>query len=115
MTRAAARDLRTLGIPRERVSIVARTHDEEGVLAEAAGASPGSEIEDSVMQHVGELYEQCAVRFQWQRGDMITLDNMLVCHARDPHVGARKICVALGEMITAAEVETLAAAAHASK
>jgi alpha-ketoglutarate-dependent taurine dioxygenase len=74
----------------------------------------GSEIEDSVMQHVGELYEQCAVRFQWQRGDMITLDNMLVCHARDPHVGARKICVALGEMITAAEVETLAAVAHAS-
>ena len=74
----------------------------------------GSEIEDSVMQHVGELYQQCAVRFQWQRGDMITLDNMLVCHARDPHVGARKICVALGEMITAAEVETLAAAAHAS-
>jgi hypothetical protein len=44
---AAARDLRGLGIPRERVSIVARSHDEEGALATAAGASPGSEIEDS--------------------------------------------------------------------
>ena len=43
----AARALRTLGIPRERVSIVARRHDEEGVVADAAGASPGSEIEDS--------------------------------------------------------------------
>ena len=44
---AAARDLRGLGIARERVSVVARSHDEEGALADAAGASPGSEIEDS--------------------------------------------------------------------
>jgi hypothetical protein len=53
---AAARDLRGLGIPRERVSIVARSHDEEGVLADAAGASPGSEIEDSrAASRLGEL------------------------------------------------------------
>jgi hypothetical protein len=53
---AAARDLRALGIPRERVSIVARTHDEEGDVAEAAGASPGSEIEDSPSaSRLGEL------------------------------------------------------------
>jgi alpha-ketoglutarate-dependent taurine dioxygenase len=71
----------------------------------------GSEIEDAVMEHVGQVYEQCAVRFQWQKGDMIALDNMLVCHARDPHVGARKICVAMGEMITADEVAKLANAA----
>jgi hypothetical protein len=44
---AAARELRAMGVPRERVSIVARSHQEEGSLAEAAGASPGSEIEDS--------------------------------------------------------------------
>lgn len=43
----AARRLRELGHPRERVSIVARTHDEEGVIADASGASPGAEIEDS--------------------------------------------------------------------
>jgi alpha-ketoglutarate-dependent taurine dioxygenase len=64
----------------------------------------GSEIEDSVMEHVGEVYEQNAVRFQWQTGDMVTLDNMLVAHARDPFVGERKILVALGDMITDAEV-----------
>ncbi len=67
----------------------------------------GTEIEDPVMEHVGRVYEQCAVRFQWQKGDMITVDNMLVCHARDPHMGARKICVAMGEMITAKEVAAL--------
>src|SRR4051812_24127873 len=53
---AAARELRTLGIPRERVSIVARTHDEEGALARSSGASPGSEIEDSrAASRLGEL------------------------------------------------------------
>lgn len=53
---AAARELRALGIPRERVSIVARTHDEEGALANASGASPGSEIEDSrPASRLGEL------------------------------------------------------------
>ena len=53
---AAARDLRGLGIPRERVSIVTRSHDEEGALAEASGASPGSEIEDSrAASRLGEL------------------------------------------------------------
>jgi alpha-ketoglutarate-dependent taurine dioxygenase len=72
----------------------------------------GTEIEDSVMEHVGQVYEQCAVRFQWQKGDMITVDNMLVCHARDPHVGARKICVAMGEMITAKDAAALAQAAR---
>jgi hypothetical protein len=52
----AARELRTLGIPRARVSIVARRHDEEGVVADAAGASPGSEIEDSrPASRLGEL------------------------------------------------------------
>jgi hypothetical protein len=53
---AAARALRALGVPQTRVSVVARTHDEEGVIARAAGASPGSEIEDSPMAaRLGEL------------------------------------------------------------
>ena len=52
----AARELRALGIPQERVSIVARSHDEEGSLADASGGSPGSEIEDSrVAARLGEL------------------------------------------------------------
>jgi hypothetical protein len=53
---AAARALRALGIPPERVSIVARSHDEEGALARVADASPGSEIEDSrIAGRLGEL------------------------------------------------------------
>ena len=52
----AARALRDLGVSRERVSIVARSHDEEGAVAAAADASPGSEIEDSApASRLGEL------------------------------------------------------------
>lgn len=52
----AARELRTLGVPAQRVSIVARSHDEEGELARAADATPGSEIEDSrPASRLGEL------------------------------------------------------------
>ena len=65
----------------------------------------GTPIEDSVMDHVGEVYERNAVRFQWQRGDLVSLDNMLVAHARDPYVGPRKIVVALGDMVDGNEID----------
>ncbi|WP_085690367.1 MULTISPECIES: non-ribosomal peptide synthetase [unclassified Pseudomonas] len=58
----------------------------------------GTPIEDEVMQRIGDLYEECAVRFDWQKGDVILLDNMLVAHARDPFEGPRKIVVAMGDM-----------------
>jgi hypothetical protein len=52
----AARELRTMGVPHERVSIVARSHDEEGLVARASGASPGSELEDSATAaRIGEI------------------------------------------------------------
>jgi hypothetical protein len=56
---AAARDLRALGVPPAHVSVVTRSHDEEGALARAADASPGSEIEDSrPASRLGELSAQ---------------------------------------------------------
>lgn len=52
----AARRLRALGVPSDRVSIVARTHDEEETVARMADASPGSELEDSLTgSRLGEL------------------------------------------------------------
>jgi alpha-ketoglutarate-dependent taurine dioxygenase len=70
----------------------------------------GSVIEESVMDHVGETLEKTAVRFQWQQGDLIMLDNMLTAHARDPYVGARKIVVAMGNMVNAREIQLAASA-----
>jgi hypothetical protein len=52
----AARAARNLGVNREHLSIVARTHDLEGAISEDAGVSPGAEIEDSrVAGMLGEL------------------------------------------------------------
>ena len=65
----------------------------------------GSPIDDAVMDHVGEIYESNAVRFQWRQGDLICLDNMLTAHARDPYIGPRKIVVALGDMVHATDLE----------
>ncbi|RZL08351.1 MAG: amino acid adenylation domain-containing protein, partial [Rubrivivax sp.] len=58
----------------------------------------GSRIDDDTMAVIGEAYEACAVRFQWQQGDVIMLDNMIAAHARDPYEGSRKIVVAMGAM-----------------
>ncbi|MBP0618992.1 non-ribosomal peptide synthetase [Cupriavidus consociatus] len=58
----------------------------------------GTPIPDEAMALIGELYEACAVRFDWQHGDVVMLDNMLAAHARDPYEGPRKIVVAMGDM-----------------
>ena len=56
---AAARALHAVGITREQISVVARSHDEEGALAEQMDATPGADIEDSRPAAVlGELGAQ---------------------------------------------------------
>jgi amino acid adenylation domain-containing protein len=62
----------------------------------------GGVIDEATTAAIREAYARCAVRFPWQAGDLILLDNMLVAHARDPFVGPRKIFVAMGEMVDAA-------------
>lgn len=57
------------------------------------------------MARIGDLYEACAVRFDWRKGDVILLDNMLVAHARDPFEGPRKIVVAMGDMYERSALE----------
>lgn len=64
----------------------------------------GSRIEDSVMEEVGGVYRECAVEFPWQPGDVLMLNNMLVAHSRNPYEGARKIVVAMGEMINQSDI-----------
>lgn len=53
---SAVRGLREAGLGRDDLSIVARSHEDEGRLAEALDASPGSELEDSApASRLGEL------------------------------------------------------------
>jgi alpha-ketoglutarate-dependent taurine dioxygenase len=64
----------------------------------------GSAIEDSVVDAVREVYDRAAVNFSWRPGDVLMLDNMLTAHGRNPYTGARKVVVALGDMIYKEEV-----------
>ncbi len=58
----------------------------------------GSPIEDSVIKEIRAVYQQATIKFPWQQGDVLMLDNMLIAHGRNSYVGSRKIVVAMGEM-----------------
>ena len=58
----------------------------------------GSAISDDDMKKILSLYEENCVKFAWQNGDLLVVDNMSVAHARLPFEGSRKIIVAMGDV-----------------
>ncbi len=82
----AARALRELGIEGEHLSIVSRTHEEEGALARQTGGTPGADIEDSrAAARLGEL------------GAQIIAAIALVMPGIGPIVAAGPLAAELGE------------------
>jgi hypothetical protein len=83
---AAARALHSAGITREQISIVARSHDEQGALADQMGATPGADIEDSrPAARLGEL------------GAQVLAAIALVLPGIGPIVAAGPLSAGLGE------------------
>ncbi|WP_440055078.1 TauD/TfdA family dioxygenase [Pseudoalteromonas sp. T1lg65] len=58
----------------------------------------GSEIPAEVMLNILDLYQQNQVIFDWQKGDLALVDNILAAHARSAYEGERKILVCFGEL-----------------
>jgi hypothetical protein len=56
----------------------------------------GEPIDPAVIELLRKAYAAEAVRFDWQRGDLLLIDNILTAHARDPYEGFRKIVTAMG-------------------
>lgn len=67
----------------------------------------GAEISDDILNHVRSAFEVEKAAFNWERGDVLLLDNMLVCHGREPFEGERRILVAMAQPYS-----SMAAAIH---
>ncbi len=57
----------------------------------------GSDIEESDLNHIRQVLNECQIKFPWQEGDMLMLDNMLAAHGRSTFSGERKVIVAMAE------------------
>ena len=57
----------------------------------------GSSIEPSVLDELRDCYLQEQVSFQWERGDLLMVDNMLVAHGRAPFTGQREVLAGMAE------------------
>jgi alpha-ketoglutarate-dependent taurine dioxygenase len=57
----------------------------------------GGAIPDDVVGHLRDCYRAASFRFDWRRGDILMVDNMLAAHGREPFTGQRQIAVAMAE------------------
>jgi len=64
----------------------------------------GTKIENSILEEIRGVYDELAVTFRWQEGDIMMLDNFLASHGRESYVGPRRIVVAMAELYTNKEI-----------
>ncbi|WP_238009488.1 TauD/TfdA family dioxygenase [Dactylosporangium sp. AC04546] len=57
----------------------------------------GGTIPDDVVAHLRQCYRTASTRFDYQRDDLLLVDNMSVAHGREPFTGPRRIAVAMAE------------------
>jgi len=55
----------------------------------------GTPLALSALEHIRGVTRAEAALFRWRAGDILIVDNMLVCHGRMPFEGARKILLAM--------------------
>lgn len=64
----------------------------------------GTPIEPEVLQELRAAYVDSMVKFPWQQGDVVFIDNMLAVHAREPYTGQRAILTAMAESFLAKDL-----------
>ncbi|UII69064.1 TauD/TfdA family dioxygenase [Pseudomonas sp. HN11] len=79
--------------PDVRASLLAAVGEEN--LPRHVYFGDGSAIPDAMLDTVRAVYDQTAVSFPWEPGDILMLDNRLVAHGRNPYTGDRKVIVAM--------------------
>ncbi len=51
----------------------------------------GSAIASEILELISDLYESTKVKFDWQKGDLMLLDNIKFTHGRESYTGTRKV------------------------
>src|SRR5215208_5320292 len=64
-------------------------------LPQNAVFGDGSQIPEAALEHVRATVAEHIVDCGWQPGDVLIVDNMLVCHGRMPFTGKRRVLVAM--------------------
>jgi alpha-ketoglutarate-dependent taurine dioxygenase len=72
-------------------------YKQESELPQNVCFGDGSPIDVQALAHIRETMQSKAVRFPWQEGDVLMIDNVLVAHGRMPFVGPRRILVAMSD------------------
>lgn len=76
------------------------TEFEEEDLPNNTYYGDGSPIEPEVLNELRAIYQRELVKFSWEKGDLLMLDNMSVAHGRLPFVGKRKVVVGMTDPFT---------------
>jgi amino acid adenylation domain-containing protein/non-ribosomal peptide synthase protein (TIGR01720 family) len=83
-------------------------------LPRQARYGDGTPIEQEALHEVQRAYREATIDFDWQPGDVLLLDNMLIAHGRRPFRGSRRILVAMAEPHSARSLEVAESVNHAS-
>jgi hypothetical protein len=90
--------------PSVRESLLSEFKEED--LPRNAYYGDGSPIESSVLEEIRATYKEIAVTFDWQKGDVLMLDNILASHGREPFSGPRKILVAMAQLYSLSDKQS---------
>ena len=55
----------------------------------------GSEISKEEIEEIRAAYAKASIKFPWEKGDVLFVDNMMVAHGRSAYKGERKIVVSM--------------------
>ncbi|WP_440054274.1 TauD/TfdA family dioxygenase [Pseudoalteromonas sp. T1lg65] len=60
----------------------------------------GSEISAAEITQINDVYKAVTFSFEWQRNDILLLDNMLYTHGRQAYTGTRKVLVGMAKIVS---------------